>query len=617
MLGGVASMFDQVQSNPNKAPGTNEYGGFAVDGGILYPGSTVTVGGKPRTSYWYVPEGNQNYEGGLILAEDDNGTLQPLYARGRTDYSSLGIPGMSGPTEDPNADYARLGPNPVRSIDWSYGGLETNGLPYDPYEWSFGLPSTEGWEYRGPASDFSGNVSDGGWYDAEGNTGNPLQGYGLAHGRTYGSTPKPSTFEDIMGDIGPLIGMMLPYTGLLAPIGSAVGGGITGAAAMGATSGAGMAALQGAKLEDILKAGALGGGLAAAPGALGMLGDSLGLTAGGLDVPTSAGQLAAEGTGDLPGMPAYDGGPSGALLAGDVPDMSSLFSPNSYVNQPEFMQAGSLDEALTGSTSPVYGDLAEGVTYVPGTFSGYDATGAATFDGTPTEAPSTLSDADKAGLKKFANEAYKMLGEAIGSDTIEGAPTQDEGETDEQYAQELATYLDLDAGAMAEQGLVPGTPEYMEYILAEADKVIKQVLGEGWDDATLADEDVDADELSAALREKTAEEQQQLKKALYVRGQLDLMMGSGTYEDPFTGEMEDVISPDGTLVNPSEAAYQRGRAGDVETLAGLRGEDALSYLDELLGRDTDLFGMQQSADARFEQAKLEDDIRRRRGGMFG
>ena len=225
------------------------------------------------------------------------------------------------------------------------------------------------------------------------------------------------------------------------------------------------------------------------------------------------------------------------------------------------------------------------------------------------------SERDYAEAQRAADfQRYAKIGETLyeilGSDGAPaGAPTREEEETEEQFQQELAQYLSLDGAAMAEMGLTPGTPEYMEYILAQADSVIAQIT-EGMD--------VDAEDLSAQLRTKTDAELQQLQRALYVRGQLGVQMGSGTYEDPFTGTQEEVVTPGGMLVNPIEAAYARGRARNVSDLAGMQGSEALDYLNSLLGRDADLFGMQQAADEHFEQAKLEenDEIRRRRRGML-
>jgi hypothetical protein len=116
------------------------------------------------------------------------------------------------------------------------------------------------------------------------------------------------------------------------------------------------------------------------------------------------------------------------------------------------------------------------------------------------------------------------------------------------------------------------------------------------------------------LRTKTDEELLQLQRALYVRGQMDQRMGSGTYEDPATGYNEEVIGEG--MFNPGTAAYQRGVARNVGELAA--SSDPQAYLNRWLGRDADFYGMQGKADARFEQAKLEEnDSLRKRRGMLG
>lgn len=304
-----------------------------------------------------------------------------------------------------------------------------------------------------------------------------------------------------------------------------------------------------------------------------------------------------------------------------------LFSPNSYMNQPGFLDAPDLDTALANSSSPVYADLADGVTYSAGSFTGYDpVTGTAQFAGTtpnPSEldtedaenrdaleagddlsqdpnAPLTVTGADLQRYAKIAQTVDSMLG---GSPD---APQRAEGQSDEQYVETLVEYMGLDSATMAEQGLTPGSPEYMQYIMEQSDAIIAQVLG---------DADVNTDDLAAQLRGKTEAELLQLQRALYVRGQMETMMGSGTYADPYSGIGEEVLG-EGTF-NPNVAAYQRGRARDVQTLAGLQGDEAMDFLNSLLTRQGDPFGMQAAQDARFEQAKLNEGDERRRRGLLG
>lgn len=212
-------------------------------------------------------------------------------------------------------------------------------------------------------------------------------------------------------------------------------------------------------------------------------------------------------------------------------------------------------------------------------------------------------------VQKYAKVA-KTINEMLGGQAQGPQDPGPDASPEEQnaYAQQLVDYLSLDVNAMAEAGLEVGTPEYMDYILQQADSIIAQILG---------DMDVDSEDLAAQLRTKTADEMRQLQRALYVRGALGTTAGSGEYTDPFSGLTEDVI---GEGINPGVAAYQRGVARNVTDLAGRSGGDALDFLNSMLSRDTDLYGMQQSADQRYEQAlrqQAEEEDRKRRRGMFG
>lgn len=227
----------------------------------------------------------------------------------------------------------------------------------------------------------------------------------------------------------------------------------------------------------------------------------------------------------------------------------------------------------------------------------------------PTEQPKA---ATKINYTKIAQTIAKLLFGGAGDEQAApaDAPTQDEGETPEQFSQELAQYLSLDPAAMAEQGLEPGTPQYHEYIMAQADSVIAQVLG---------DIDPNAADLAQQLRAKTQEELLALQRALYVRGQLEQLMGSGTYTDPATGRPQEVVGRG--MFNPAVGAYEQGLAQNVEELAGLGGQEAQDYLGGLLGRNVDFFGMQSAQNARRDLARRtereDEEMRRRRRGMFG
>jgi hypothetical protein len=230
--------------------------------------------------------------------------------------------------------------------------------------------------------------------------------------------------------------------------------------------------------------------------------------------------------------------------------------------------------------------------------------------GDPTQPPApapepAVSPETVQRLARIAKTLYDVLGKPEG-EAPEGAPTQEDAEDDAHYGEELAQYLELDPASMAEQGLEPGSQEYYDYIMSRADQVIANVLG---------DMDVDAEDFSAQLRAKTDAELQQLQRALYVRGQMGQLMGSGTYTDPATGGSEEVIGSG--MFNPGTAAFQRGLARSVGELASAG--DPRAYLDRWLGRDVDFYGMQGQADQRYQDALRnetnEDELRKR--GMFG
>lgn len=220
----------------------------------------------------------------------------------------------------------------------------------------------------------------------------------------------------------------------------------------------------------------------------------------------------------------------------------------------------------------------------------------------PPSAPAVTS-ADLQRYVKIGQSLNTILGAHDGPPPPAADATPEE---QAQYATDIVNYLGLDAQTMADAGLTPGSPEYTKYILDQADAIISQVMG---------DLDVNADDLAAQLRTKTDQELQQLQRALYVRGQLGTQASAGTYTDPFTGTSQEVVGPG--MFDPNTAAYQRGLAGNVDQLGGLRGSQAYDYLQQLLGRDSDPFGMQAQQDQQFELAKLNDEAQRRRGMFSG
>ena len=443
------------------------------------------------------------------------------------------------------------------------------------------------------------------------------------------------TFRDVAADLGEILSIPPLQIALAAITGGAslgAGGTALGTGALvGAQTGAINAA---ASRENILK-GMLTGGIAGGLGAGAMPGleSSLG---GGMLGSAGAGAITGGGRALLTGgdvMSGIRGGALSGIANYDAPTVDPRRLQLADAGATTGITADTLPEggysmpARTGGTD-IFGNeimssspaltVVPGVGEVPTEFltpsspmyfgsdynlnSGVDA-------GTNLNAPA-VSTQDVQRYARVAKAVNDLLnsGQGATEGAPAGAPTQDEGETPEVYAEELAQYLSLDAQDMADQGLTPGSPEYYEYIMAQADAIINQAL-EGMD--------VDAEDLSQQLRTKTDEELQQLQRALYVRGQIDMLMGAGTYTDPLSGTPEEVIG-DG-MFNPNVAAFQRGRARDVQTLAGLSGEEAQDYLQGLLDRDFDPFGMQSQADARFELAKrneMEDEDLRRRRGML-
>ena len=205
------------------------------------------------------------------------------------------------------------------------------------------------------------------------------------------------------------------------------------------------------------------------------------------------------------------------------------------------------------------------------------------------------------------------------------APQRRAGQTDASYRREYANwavdYLGLDAETMAKAGLEAGSPEYMQYILNQANSIIEQIFSRA-PEALRGGESVE--DLQSALGDMTKREMSQLSRALYVRGALGQLMGAGDYADPFTGLTESTV---GGMLSPSTAAYQRGIARSADELAGLRGGEARSYLDMLLGRRADLFGLNamgranqlraQLVAAQLENENLSDEERRRLLSMLG
>lgn len=398
----------------------------------------------------------------------------------------------------------------------------------------------------------------------------------------------------------PLGAALMAYLGPV--LAGAYGGGTGGMIASGATLGAGNAALQGGDLSAVLRGGAQGG-LQAYGG--GQLAGGTPTGAGGPDVmvadtnvgggdffPTSdTGMLPMS---SMPGSVQFD---ANGVPISSKPAMTSL-TPEGGVVPISTVPTVTLDPTL--ALPPLDPQMSDE------DLAKLDLQNQQALEAGDTPPPAPADATSGPRWDKIAARIGATLVGMTGDDPQSDpqAPHRVEGQSDTEYAQQLVDYLGLDAQSMADQGLVPGSQEYYDYIMQQADTVIQQIT-EGMD--------VDADDISAQLRTKSDQELQQLQRALYVRGQLDLLVGSGQYVDPFTGQSQDISSPDGEQFNPSVAAFQRGRAADVQGLAGMLPQDAMGRLQELLGRNTDLFGMEKAARDRYEQAKLEDDLRRRRG----
>ena len=237
--------------------------------------------------------------------------------------------------------------------------------------------------------------------------------------------------------------------------------------------------------------------------------------------------------------------------------------------------------------------------------------------------PLTVTGKDLQKYLKVAKTVYGMFG---GEDeALRGAPQrpqrpddadedwQPSPEQEAEYGRQVVEYLGLDPATIAEAGFDPGSPEYLEYVLSQADSIIRQVLG---------DLDPETEDFVGRLRTKSGKELEQLKRALYVRGQLGVLVGPGRYTDPFTGIDEDVAAQPGKRFQPSIAAWQRGLARSAEELAGKSAQEGKRFLGGMFDRNPDLFRMQSQRDARrlqeiLAQLSPEDDLKRKRRGMFG
>lgn len=402
----------------------------------------------------------------------------------------------------------------------------------------------------------------------------------------------------------------------------AVAGAAGGAAAGGATT-----AVQGGSGKDVLTSaglGALGGaaggsvadsslGTRTATGAVTGAGRQY-LSGGGSanDYLTAAsrgavgGAAASEGKGMLPGdMSEFDQSQNPVQIGGTSTPNPEIYSlpadrfnpasagPMSLPGPGMALPTNPLDQLLAGVAAPTGAAPSETEKAPPA--------------GEPAAAPPPRSETD-AQIQKYAKMAqtidklYQTLNGPGGSTPRFEMPPRQEGQTDQEYfgqvGQSAVQYLGLDAATMRQAGLIPGSPQYIDYILQQADKIIEQVFA----DPTALDGQ-SPEEIQKAVRDLNDRDAQQLIRALYVRGTLGQMTTSADQTDPFTGISEDTGMLSGDQVQGPEAARQRGFARFVESLAG---SDPRAALSGMLGRNVDLYGMQGNADERASQERLAE-----------
>jgi hypothetical protein len=451
------------------------------------------------------------------------------------------------------------------------------------------------------------------------------------------------SFFDKLGDlVVPSAAMFLASGGAAGPLAGALGGGMLGTAGAGAIlGGLGSTVMGGDPLQ-----GALTGGLG------GLAGPAL---ASSLNIPTwLASAIGSAGVGMLSGMDVKKALASAALGAGlgfgmegigtafetPAPDVAEV-GQSAYDLDEAFaamdadaikrrpIQLADASDFSTLATDAFYGpeptqppplltpttadqmfsQFATNLTLAEEDAANRDALEAG--DNPPPAPTSSTSDTAQR-YAKIAKHLIEMLGKQG-----EGAPQRDPGEDGEMspeeeqaYFDQVVAYLGLDPATMAEAGLVPGSPEYLDYILSQIDSIIGQVIG---------DANPDGEDFGALLRAKTDEELQALNRAVYIRGQLGSLVGPGQYEDPLTGMIEDVAAQPGAKFRPGVAAWQRGLARSAEELAGMRGQEAKRFLGGMLERRPDIYGMQARRDATALREALESqnpDLKRRRRGMF-
>lgn len=471
---------------------------------------------------------------------------------------------------------------------------------------------------------------------------------GAASGAVGAMESGANSFEDIAkgAGVGALSAGAASYA---APY---LGGGMLGMAGAQGLAAGGIAALRG---EDPLKAGLTGaaisaGSQAAAPYVQSAL-DSFspdiayaadtnaaqGLTGDKLRTPTDFNLLPAATPGmfDMGGgtglnlataaeNPAVGGLGGGLNLTATDPGLSAgMLSPLSTIqtfSAPEV--SGPTDFSLaTAPTAPTSDAGLNPAISAESASVGGLGTGL-TAPAPTDQAPGMLSQAAQADknaqtaarLEKLAKVGANLAKLNAGQGVPQGAPAREDGQDDATYSQNLANYVsayvpNVDSQSLLKLGLTPGTPEYYDYLMGQLDTLI---------DTDMQGLDVNAKDLERQLRSKTRDELDALRSALYVRGQLQQLMGSGAYTDPITGRTEQVDTG-GARVNPGVAAYHRGLGRTIEEFSQMTPIEQKQAIGGFLGREVDPYGMQARADERAQQeaqySAYVEDLKRR--GMFG
>jgi hypothetical protein len=295
-----------------------------------------------------------------------------------------------------------------------------------------------------------------------------------------------------------------------------------------------------------------------------------------------------------------------------------MLTPIASVGTPESMLFGSVEPVAPGAFTPV---LPAAMPTADQWL--FDPTLLQSAPPATMEQPEPESILDQAGrYASYAAKAYDVYQKLNpkGAPIEEFAPPERGDLSDEEYnsllSQSAIDYLGLDPQSMAAQGLTPGTQEYLDYILEQADALIAAAFG-GDPTALLEGESVEA--LQAALRGKTDEEMQALIRALNVKGVLGASGYSASAIDPFTGLTQELGPLAGSVTDPSRSAAMRGYAGMFGDIARMTGPEARMAFRDFLRRDVDLFDLRKASEDRrlagmlqAAQGQMSDEDARRK-----